>query len=61
MTYLPPMAFARAIDLEREEGCYLKPVSLSAEEAARIYAPNAEEDARELAMARGALRSLRDY
>jgi putative addiction module CopG family antidote len=46
--------------MEREETSYLNPESLTAEEAARIYAPNPEEDARELAMARGALRSLRN-
>ena len=45
--------------MEREETSYLNPEPLTAEEATRIYAPNAEEDARESAMARDALRSIR--
>src|SRR5437763_15691177 len=45
--------------MEREENSYLNPPSLSPEQAAKIYAPNPDENARELATARGALRSVR--
>jgi len=38
---------------------YLNPEPLTKEEATRIYSPNAEADARELAMARAAMRSIR--
>lgn len=45
--------------MEREENSYLNPGPLTEEEAKRIYASNREEDARELSMARAALRSVR--
>jgi putative addiction module CopG family antidote len=46
--------------MERDETSYLNPKPLTEEEAKRIYAPNPEEDARELAMGRAALRSIRE-
>jgi putative addiction module CopG family antidote len=46
--------------MEREESSYLNPDPLTPEEAERIYAANPEEDAREVAMASAAMRSIRN-
>jgi putative addiction module CopG family antidote len=45
--------------MERDENSYLNPEPLTEEEAKRIYAPDPQADARELSMARAALRSVR--
>ena len=45
--------------MEREEAAYLNPAPMSGKDARRIYASHPEEDARELALAKGALRALR--
>ena len=45
--------------MEREENSYLNPEPLTNQEARRIYAPNSEDDMRELAMTRAAMRSIR--
>jgi Arc/MetJ-type ribon-helix-helix transcriptional regulator len=45
--------------MEREERSYLNPTPMSDHDAQRVYGPNGAEDARELAFAKSALRSLR--
>ena len=46
--------------MEGEENSYLNPEPFTDDEAKRIYAADAQEDARELSMARAALRSVRN-
>jgi Arc/MetJ-type ribon-helix-helix transcriptional regulator len=46
--------------MKGEKAAHLSPTPLTIEEAERIYAPNKEEEARELAMARAAMRGIRN-
>ena len=45
--------------MEREENSYLNPAPLTVAEIERIYGPNPEAEAREMAFATAAMRSIR--